>query len=41
MKHVEIDYHFIQDRVAKKHVDVQFIGEKPSGQYLGLTVMSK
>jgi hypothetical protein len=25
MKHVEVDYHFIQDRVAKKLPDVRFI----------------
>jgi hypothetical protein len=25
MKHVEADYHFIQDRVAKKLPDVRFI----------------
>jgi hypothetical protein len=25
MKHVEVDYHFVRDRVAKKLLDVQFI----------------
>jgi hypothetical protein len=25
MKHVEVDYHFIRDRVVKKLLDVRFI----------------
>jgi hypothetical protein len=25
MKHVEIDYHFVRDRVVKKQLDVWFI----------------
>jgi hypothetical protein len=25
MKHIEVDYHFISDRVAKKLLDVKFI----------------
>jgi hypothetical protein len=25
MKHVEVDYHFVRDRVSKKLLDVQFI----------------
>jgi hypothetical protein len=25
MKHVEVDYHLVQDRVVKKLLDVQFI----------------
>jgi hypothetical protein len=28
MKHVEVDYHFVQDRVAKKLLDVRFISTK-------------
>jgi hypothetical protein len=25
MKHIEVDYHFIRDRVSKKLLDVRFI----------------
>jgi hypothetical protein len=25
MKHIEVDYHFVSDRVAKKLLDVKFI----------------
>jgi len=27
-KHVEVDYHFVRDRVAKKEIQVRFISSK-------------
>jgi hypothetical protein len=48
MKHVEIDYHFVRDRVVQKLLDVYFIGTDdqltdgftkalPHGQFIDLT----
>jgi hypothetical protein len=28
MKHIEVDYHFVRDRVMKKLLDVRFISSK-------------
>jgi len=27
-KHVEVDYHFVRDRVAKKEIQIRFISSK-------------
>jgi hypothetical protein len=28
IKHIEVDYHFVREQVARKHLDIQFISLK-------------